>query len=84
MWAGTYQQRRTTMKVRFSCEKCGLVDTEADVRERRSGEDIMHWIEEVMMVKIARRHAILSLMCEPKSLQNVKIPTSEKGVGFLP
>jgi hypothetical protein len=64
--------------VLFSCDRCGLKDAECIVRARAEDDDVVHYVRDVVMHAVAKRHATLSLLCDATSIQNLKIPVDTK------
>jgi len=60
--------------VLFSCDACGLVDEECQVRARREDEDVVFYVKNVIASAVAVKHASKSLLCEAKEMKNLKIP----------
>lgn len=74
------------LKVLFTCDLCGLVDEPAEVRYRRDGEDVAHYVEHVIADAVQMRHQIKSWGCPAEKITQVKIPigSGEKGIGYPP
>lgn len=60
--------------VMFSCDACSLKDEEVQVRARKSHEDVVWWLENIVMLAIAKRHALRSILCESNTASEVNIP----------
>jgi len=58
----------------FSCDVCGLVDAECKVRAREKGEDVAHYVQNVIGREVAYQHQLQSFTCPATSFQNLKIP----------
>lgn len=68
-----------SITVRFSCHACGIRDQQVVVRPRAHGEDIVHFLEQVVTPALGETHHMLSPHCHPKRLSDVKIPAPEGG-----
>ena len=67
-----------SVKVRYSCRECGLRDAVVEIIPR-TDEDIVVWMKALNVV-LSRDHHARSPTCEPKALQDVKIPIGSKQV----
>lgn len=69
------------IKIKYSCEKCGLVDRELKVAPRESqAYDVVAWMNDVAQM-IKDDHRWISPKCTAKSAKNVKIPNTGKWIG---
>lgn len=59
--------------LRYSCRACGLKDVAVTVLARDSDEDVLLWMDATGLL-LFRDHRDRSPHCQPKTLQNVKIP----------
>lgn len=67
--------------IKYSCDACGLRDTELSV-PGREGEDIMEWMEKTVGQHIRKDHYVKSPSCDAESVQNLMIPiTGAQKVG---
>ena len=74
-----------TLKVLYSCHKCGIKDRIVLVREREIGEPVVHWVGHVVGLALSQDHDATSPGCRITKLDLVKIPVSEGvEIGFLP
>jgi hypothetical protein len=60
--------------VLFSCTECGLVDVECQVRARPKEEDVVKYVGQVVARAVQEKHTRLSILCEAKTIQDLKIP----------
>lgn len=65
-------------KVMFSCKVCGLVDEEAECRYRRPDEDIIHYLQKVILPAVNLQHQLESFTCPAKNV-DLKLPMPEDG-----
>lgn len=61
------------IEIRYSCGACGLKDVAVDVPARDSDEDVLLWMDATGLL-LGRDHHERSPHCQPKMLQDVKIP----------
>jgi homoaconitase/3-isopropylmalate dehydratase large subunit len=71
-----------TLDCIFSCTQCEIRDLHVYVPVRKEKQDIKEWMEKVCIPAVSEAHNRMSPRCHPKTLTNLKIPMSEKGVGF--
>ena len=72
--------------IMFSCKGCGLVDCRVKVRVRYLGEEVLKWIELVVMPAVGSYHHFCSPTCHSE-VCDLKIPIkrgTEKGIGEEP
>ena len=62
-----------TITVRYSCHECGLKNIEVPV-QARGAEDIVTWVEEIMIVACGHDHMRRSPSCHPEILSDIMIP----------
>lgn len=62
------------MKVKYSCDQCGLDEVTCDVPERPADEDVVHWVSQTMGHCLAADHRARSPRCRATSLTKVMIP----------
>lgn len=72
------------IEVLLTCDLCGLKDVVVYVPERTEAQDVKQWMDTVCLPYVCDGHRFNSPTCQPKTLTNIKIPLSTKGVGFLP
>jgi len=65
-----------SMKVQYACE-CTPSEVTVEVRDRQEGEDIVHWLESVVMIGIAHDHNTRSPNCNALAVKYVKIVVPE-------
>lgn len=66
------------LTVLFSCRECGLKDARAKVPARESSSvSVVWWMKEVCLPAVVAAHALLSPVCFPKELHDLKIPLDE-------
>jgi hypothetical protein len=66
-----------TLNVLYSCHRCGIKDRHVPVRERRDGEDVVHWVKDVVGTALSRDHDAASPHCRITELSDVKIPMAQ-------
>jgi hypothetical protein len=59
----------------YSCDLCGIVDRVVHV-PARGDEDVVKWVDGVMIAAIARDHAATSPTCNATNLTSVKVPVT--------
>jgi hypothetical protein len=70
-----------TIKVRYSCRVCHLVDAVVEVPARTADdENIIKWMNATIIV-IGNDHRRRSPQCRPTQLHDVKIPIQGEIVG---
>lgn len=62
-----------TILVYYSCPDCGLKKVACSVKAREE-EDVIQWMEGVMMGALKRDHERRSPTCRPKALVDIMIP----------
>ena len=65
---------KTDIKVKYSCDQCGLKNIEVAVPVRED-EDVVTWARQIVGSHISNHHARRSPKCSAKSVQNLMIPT---------
>lgn len=75
---------RPVLECKFACGKCGLTDVSFFVPVRGSEETLEHWMNVTFAGALVEAHNELRPDCVPETMDEVKIPSSETGVGFLP
>lgn len=69
---------------RFSCSVCGLKHEKVQVRARRSPEeDIVKWMNYVVVRTISERHQILSFTCPAIRVEDLMIPIDKDDPEFF-
>ena len=74
----------TYIVCKVTCDLCGLTDMEVTIPERGADQEFMYWMNTVFLPTVGTAHQLNSPNCRPKTLTNVMIPLSDKGVGFKP
>ena len=65
-----------TIKVKFTCGKCGIKDKEVEMEERREDEDVIQFVERVGRI-LSTAHNVMSPFCRITELTEIKIPVSK-------
>lgn len=71
-----------TIGVLYSCHLCGIENVEVAVRMRKPEEDVIKWMNGVVIVRLGLDHHSRSPHCRPDKLWDVKIPVPE-GTKFI-
>lgn len=66
---------RDEIIIKYSCNMCGLKDTELSV-PIRGDEDVVVWMESIVGQDIKKDHFIKSPGCPAESVQNLMIPVT--------
>ena len=61
------------IRVLYSCD-CGIQDREVEVRLREPGEDVVHWVRDVVGAAVGADHAQHSPECRRTIMRELKIP----------
>lgn len=75
------------ISVLYSCILCGLRDITVHVPARMDpdAEDVVRWMEDVVLVAIGNDHHLRSPHCPTRRLQDLKIPiTGAEWIGGPP
>ena len=62
------------MRVLYSCVPCSVKDAPVEVVDRRGGEDVVHWVTQVVGAAIGSDHRQRSPQCVSMVMSEVKIP----------
>lgn len=74
------------IEILYSCDKCGAKDRKVPVRHRHPAEDVVAWMQGVVVPALGRDHDAKSPGCRITRLTNVKIPLppGAEGIGDKP
>lgn len=64
----------------YTCGKCRVHDATVQVEERKEGQDVVEWMEQVCIRALMRHHAQRSPYCNADKFQTIKIPTQNRKV----
>lgn len=64
--------------IKFTCDECGVKDEKVEVTAREESDNVIEWVESVVISAITFRHAIISPNCKATELTNLKIPMDDK------
>lgn len=60
--------------VAFSCDGCGLKNTKVKVLPCKKEEDVVWWVQHIVMASISLHHSFVSPNCTSKEVKNIVIP----------
>ena len=67
---------RRTIGLTYTCNECGLKDVTVQIVARTT-EDIVDWMQDVLIPKLAQDHWNRSPSCIATTLSQVKIPLAK-------
>lgn len=63
-----------TVKVRYSCARCGISNAEVELRVREPNEGVVAWMRNVVETGLGADHYRRSPHCRTRTLSQIKIP----------
>lgn len=70
-----------TIKVKYSCQGCGLQRTECAVPVRNADEDVLQWLNGICIPEVTKDHESKSPHCRSEEMSELLIPLV--GVGYI-
>lgn len=68
------------MIAKYRCQ-CMKDEAEVEIPQRAEHTNVVFYIEKIVMKKVGADHHLRSPDCRATSVQDIKIPTTERGVG---
>lgn len=73
-------ENRRAVQVKYECKTYGSGQRTVTVAARRDGQDVIAYVENVVVAAVARDHSVKSPLCGAREISNLMIPVDDSGV----